>query len=465
MSVLRGVKAEKNDKVCLPKGGNVVEGKSVFGKYDDSEMLFQLKALALNHCEPGVSRDSIRPLWDQTLQVRKLMALSDTEFPRRKRKLQQFLKDKFKSATELVSEASNQQNVSKLSRGQISHASSASCVLNTTDFVESLHERILLNSHSSGSLLTSEDNFQRQLSSSGFPILDNAKDGGPSNKTTFLFVDTDGSVNGSNPITPEHMTLQESTSLDLDHSSDSLNLEESKGERLDTPRQSIRLLNFIGDHLQRMAIPIGPRFQADVLEWSGSPSEVYINGRDGDSNSSRWLGTQVWPIEGQNVKTTARVVGKGRPNSCSCVSQGSIDCVKRHILEERLILQFDLGPVFFNWKFDEMGEEVSKSWTLKEQESFDLLAKTNLQSSGKNFLKHAMKCFPSKCKKDIMSFYFNVFIPRRMSLQNRSLVKQVDGDVDAVKDVYNLNLRKTQKDRTSLVGICKDVKTRYMRRS
>ncbi|KAF5940927.1 hypothetical protein HYC85_022094 [Camellia sinensis] len=404
---------KKNDKASLPNVGGVGQTKSAFGKYSDSDMLSWIKRLALDPCTSGPSQSTIRPLWNQTMKVRKVMALSVTEFPRRKRKLQQFLKDKFAYARGLTSETSNQQSVTNLSKGQLSRASSNSCLLNSIDSTGSFNKKIFLNSSSSGSLLTCEDN---------------VVDWGPPNHDICPSIESDESISGSILVSPKRLNLDNpKNSLDLDdsvHSSSSPSSGEPKQVYLQAPRRSIRLLNFIGDHLQRMIVPVGPRFQADVPEWTGPPKKENLNGQDADSENSRWLGTQIWPLKGRTTETTKQAVGEGRSSSCTCVSPGSIDCTKRHVLEERLILRSDLGPAFLSWKFDEMGEEVSKSWTLKEQERYESLVKMYPLSNRKNFLKHALKSFPSKGKESILRYYFNVFIPRRMSLQTRPSLTQ-----------------------------------------
>lgn len=271
--------------------------------------------------------------------------------------------------------------------------------------------------------MTSEDTFSGKQVPTEFSQLDDRIDRGPSKSNVCPALESEESDNGS--------ILHDPPAFDWDddsvNSSNYSSCEVGKGLYLQERRRSIRLRNFIGDHLQRMAIPVGPSFQADVPEWNGPPNTESFNFQVSDSKTSRWLGTRIWPPKGRTKKINNRAVGKGRPNSCPCVSPGSIDCTKHHIIEERLCLQSDLGTAFLSWKFDEMGEDVSKSWTLKEQERYELLAKTYPLSQGKDFLKHALKCFPLKGKESILSFYFNVFIPRRMSLQTRS-PKQVNID-------------------------------------
>ncbi|XP_074366727.1 uncharacterized protein LOC141707453 [Apium graveolens] len=433
-------KDEKSGKASFSGVDEAVKKKYVFGKYAEKEMLTKLKVLALNHDRPGVTHDSIRPLWDQTLRVREVMSRTDPEFPQRKRKLQQFLKDNLKCEAQKLC----YEQIEAKFRGHLLRASSASCVRNMTDSNEILHKRILLSSHSSGSLLTSENNFERPPCVSS--NMDVTKDWYQSDMTTSLLVDITGSVHGSNPVTPEH--IQEPELLHLKDSTNSSNLEESSYDC--PPSQSNILIDSLCNQFVRMAVPVGHQFQADVPEWCEPSSEVSVNV---DSGNSRWLGTKVWPIERRDVSSEA--VGRGRPNSCSCASPGSTTCVRHHIFEKKCLLQSDIGPLFHIWDFDEMGEEVSKSWTVKEQESFELIAKRK-----SNFIQSAVKSFPLKCKKDITSYYFNVFIPRFMSSQTRSLLKEVDIDVDDVNDVYTLNIRRSRKDRSSSSGrSCKNVIT------
>lgn len=65
--------------------------------------------------------------------------------------------------------------------------------------------------------------------------------------------------------------------------------------------------------------------------------------------------------------------------------------MKRHVHEAGLRLQFEIDLAFWNWKFDEMGENVSKFWTSKEQQSFKSFVRKNLLSSGRKFLELALK--------------------------------------------------------------------------
>lgn len=186
--------------------------------------------------------------------------------------------------------------------------------------------------------------------------------------------------------------------------------------------KSVDRFDYINNENLKMAIPIGPRFQADVSEWSGPPHKTI-------PTSSKWLGTVIWPTETED----ADIIGKGRPDTCNCASRGSIMCVKRHITQKSTELQKELGPAFHKWKFDQMGESVAKLWKQPEQQKLTHLMKKVPLSEGQDFIKPALECFPLKSKKDIVSYYLNVYVPRRMSVQTRSGCVMVDTDDDEEK--------------------------------
>ncbi|GFZ19596.1 hypothetical protein Acr_28g0003010 [Actinidia rufa] len=213
----------------------------------------------------------------------------------------------------------------------------------------------------------------------------------------------------------------------------------------------VNWLEFITDDNLKLAIPVGPRFQVDVPDWTGPPHEGYD-----ESINSRWLGTQVWPIKDARSDTKVDLIGKGRSNFCTCPSPGSIECVKRHVNDKKVQLQFDLGPAFWKWRFNEMGQEVSKLWNLEEQKQFDCIVKMNPISEGKSFLTPALECFQTLCSGTIVSYYFNVYVPRRMSIKTRAGIKIVDTD----EDEDGKDLKSSRKRCRS--GSGKFVRTRYL---
>lgn len=448
MAALEGVK----------EAGSVDEerGKLVFGRYSDAEMLAQLKRLALYPCNSAV-RQKDPPLWNQMLRVRDAMTISDNGISWRKRKLQQFVKDQLKSPG-LPAEKSNKITASKLRRRHVSHASSISCLPDSANSTKSSDHKVLLSSQSACSSLTFADNIQEQLSSES-SLHNDATELGP--KVLSSLVDSDESVNGSDLLSRDNWApsvVSVETLDDAVHNSNFSSVKGSRSSPLQPPRQSSRLQNFIGDHLQRFVIPVGPRFQADVPDWTVPADKDNSNYEASNSENSRWLGTKVWPIEIGNMKVSSRVIGKGRPHSCSCRSPGTAVCIKRHVSDERLILQCDLGPAFVDWKFDEMGEQASKAWSSKEEATFESLVKRK-QLHGRKFLMHALQSLPQKTSKTIANYYFNVFIPRQLSLQNRSSNKLVNINDDITADINDTCLRKQSEGEKPEGG-----KSRYLRR-
>ena len=380
----------------------------------------------------------------------------------RKRALEQFLKGELTTTPGLVK--SDLQSSKKLGKRQFIPTSSISCSLYLADSIGSDNQCAPQNSLSSGSLLTSDDNPWGKHVSADLSILDNLTNLSPLKRDSSSIRVSDESTYGSNLVGAENLIIHDASLLDFDdsaHSSNSSNFEEPKQTDHRMPRQSIRLLNFIGDYLPRMTIPVGPCFQVDVPDWNGPSGQGNICGSDRDG--LRWLGTQIWPIGGESTETSTKTIGKGRPDSCSCSFPGSADCVKLHVHEKSILLQSDLGPAFLDWKFDEMGEGVSKSWSLKEQKIFQSLMKSNPLSNEAKFWKRAFKCFPNKCRKSIISYYFNVFLPRHISLQTRTSLKQIDTDEDEAEEVNHTDTQEERKPTSNSLCRTKDVKARYLR--
>ncbi|XP_010541093.1 PREDICTED: AT-rich interactive domain-containing protein 2 [Tarenaya hassleriana] len=165
--------------------------------------------------------------------------------------------------------------------------------------------------------------------------------------------------------------------------------------------------------IPRRHVPVGPLFQARVPQWTDPVSD----------SDSKWLGTSIWPLESEeNIDS----IGKGRPESCRCRLHGSVECVRFHIAEKRMDLKRELGPVFFLWRFNQMGEEVSLGWTDREEKRF----KDMVRSDSHWFWENASKCFPRKTRRQLVSYYFNVFLINRRRYQNLVTPRHVDSDDD-----------------------------------
>ncbi|KAF8118872.1 hypothetical protein N665_0002s0174 [Sinapis alba] len=204
----------------------------------------------------------------------------------------------------------------------------------------------------------------------------------------------------------------------LQNTNDSISEKKRKRVKPCVPsNRSVKTLKGVslGSNKTKPVIPIGPGFQAEIPVWIAPTKKGKFYGSPGDSDTLRWLGTGVWPTYSLKKKVHYKKIGEGRPDSCSCATPGSTDCVKLHIKEARELLEKETGGAFYTWKFDEMGGVGSKSWTAKEEQKFEALVKNNPLSSCDGFWKYASKAFPRRSEKDIISYYYNVFLNHRNS--------------------------------------------------
>ncbi|XP_060188855.1 AT-rich interactive domain-containing protein 2-like [Lycium barbarum] len=225
-------------------------------------------------------------------------------------------------------------------------------------------------------------------------------------------------------------------------------------------------LDLIYDVRDKLVIPVGPRFQADVPDWAGSQNEGKCKYKEDESDTSKWLGTPVWPTDNnlENKEVNEELIGKGRTESCPCESPGSVECVKTHVKEERMKIKSELGTAFNAWNFDEMGGEVSNLWNAEEQEKFSSLVKMNRISKSKSFLKPALASFPCKNRKNIIDYYFNVHVPQRISSQTRSDCKVIDTDDEEGEEEVSTakGSRKRNRTKTGVSPSSKSIKKKYL---
>ncbi|XP_077211437.1 uncharacterized protein LOC143846766 [Tasmannia lanceolata] len=168
-------------------------------------------------------------------------------------------------------------------------------------------------------------------------------------------------------------------------------------------------------------VPIGPDYQADIPLW----------GLHDTKNWEKFMGTCIIPRP--NVDSSAlddRDVGRGRID-CWCLDCSSVRCVRQHVIEAREKLKGMLGQErFMELGFCNMGEDVAGKWSEEEERLFHEIVFSNPESLGQNFWDLLSLAFPSKTKKDLVSYYFNVFMLRRRAEQNRSDPINVDSDDD-----------------------------------
>ncbi|KAF5190668.1 At-rich interactive domain-containing protein, partial [Thalictrum thalictroides] len=438
------IKDEKLDR------GFSSDSESVRHKHTPAfNMLLWLKSVAVDHYWAKISRNSQEPE-NQIIVIRKFMSLSHDDAPWKKRKLNQLLEETVTTASDL-SRGKDQCSTRRRKYTFPSHSGLIYCADSegSSDLIQNPQTSVRL------SKFVDKAPQKRILTGLLFQP-DELERSGPSDEEVELLLDSDDPVSGSNlssPTksslqTPQHKPIKLLMSGNNDprkqvcisrhkgvppvfKHDDLVNVANSskKARKYMKPLKSSKSIDFFGDDFCRFPIPVGPRFQADIPERSCKPN----CSTDGDANidnSGKWLGTCIWPIKDRNAETSREFIGKGRPSSCSCNSPGSTQCIKLHIRQSRLQLQHDLGSAFFDWKFDEMGEEVAKLWTPSEQRSFELLVKNNPTSKNMSFWKPALKLFSSKSRTSIVSYYFNVVVLRRISRQTRLACKVVDTDDD-----------------------------------
>lgn len=205
-----------------------------------------------------------------------------------------------------------------------------------------------------------------------------------------------------------------------------------------SPHRMLPISQYVGTVRKR--IPIGSDFQVQVpsreISLKLKKTEIMKDGLPADasqlceSENMLWIENLVWPLAEFERPLNKDCVGRGRPCKCACAHPTSIECVRSHVLAEREILQMELGEAFENLGFDDMGEMVSEHWTQDEEAMYGFIVINNPLSTGNNFWDEIASAFPSKTMKELVSYYFNVFVLRRRAMENRTGPESVDSDND-----------------------------------
>ncbi|CAI9096486.1 OLC1v1032648C1 [Oldenlandia corymbosa var. corymbosa] len=172
----------------------------------------------------------------------------------------------------------------------------------------------------------------------------------------------------------------------------------------------------------RKQIPIGPDYQAEIPPWN--PDSI------SDENDLRVGRCVISPSLSEDLTQGEVKIGQGR-EECNCLDEGSVRCVRQHIQEAREKLKEAIGVErFADLGFYDMGEEVACKWTEEDEGIFHEVVYSNPVSLGRNFWRQLPVVFPHRTMKELVSYYFNVFILRRRAVQNRSDSLDIDSDDD-----------------------------------
>ncbi|KAK4359739.1 hypothetical protein RND71_021968 [Anisodus tanguticus] len=221
-----------------------------------------------------------------------------------------------------------------------------------------------------------------------------------------------------------------------------------------TPQREV-YFSLLRDSPQKLIL-IGPDFQAKLPEWGGHgsknkpimeethesmklPSQALISECvDHFCDENKLAGTCITPMPNVELPVEeGEIAGMGR-GECSCVDKGSMRCVRLHIQEAREKLKISLGEeTFVRLGFCGMGEVVTEKWCEEEEEEdlFHEVVFSNPASLGKDFWNNLAIKFPLRTRKELVSYYFNVFILRKRAKQNRFDTSNIDSDNDEWQEI------------------------------
>ncbi|KAE8678386.1 hypothetical protein F3Y22_tig00111427pilonHSYRG00683 [Hibiscus syriacus] len=190
------------------------------------------------------------------------------------------------------------------------------------------------------------------------------------------------------------------------------------------------------DRSPRKQVPLGPNHQANLpLFGRHIKKDKFVQNGASDTHDIDYeeimMGTCIIPMPASDFSANnSGKVGAGRTD-CGCLDRGSFRCVRQHVMESREKLRKSLGhEKFVKLGFYDMGEDVAYKWSEEDEELFREVVFTNPASLGRKFWKQLSVVFPLRSKRELVSYYFNVFILQRRAVQNRSSVLEIDSDDD-----------------------------------
>lgn len=324
----------------------------------------------------------------------------------------------------------------EVSSKQPRHVEPNSQLVSVLDF--SPHEAVAMKPYASGG---DEDNTKKPDSGNAPEI------------STFPDQDTDTSIDGSasNSSWPISTTSEEEIRFEVP--CDSLRSPEYylPSRTITHPREVY--FSLLRNSPQKL-VPIGPDFEAELPEWGGHgskdkpimqdshenmnlPSQALESDCVDDfSDENKFAGTCIVPMHNTELTTDyEEIAGVGRAE-CSCEDAGSMRCVRLHIIEAREKLKISLGEeTFVRLGFCGMGEVVTEKWCEEEEDLFHEVVFSNPASLGWDFWNNLASEFPSRSRRELVSYYFNVFILRKRAKQNRFDPSNVDSDNDEWQEI------------------------------
>lgn len=185
------------------------------------------------------------------------------------------------------------------------------------------------------------------------------------------------------------------------------------------PIQTSDPYSYLLEHSPRKKVPIGPEHQANIPEW-----------REHDEGETKFMGSCVIPMPKDHTIHDDETIVTNKTD-CYCKIPGSRLCVRQHIKEKTDLLKESVGhKAFADLGFDNMGEVVAEKWSEDDEELFHEIVYSNPVSVGKNFWNVLAWEFSTRTRREIVGYYFNVFVLRKRAEQNRCDPMNADSDDD-----------------------------------